>query len=160
MHSSHQGFALRFRRQPQVQGTLKDNVSQLEMLVRASTSAPPPPPPPAPTHASVRCLPKWKKSVEGQWISVWEDWALERERLASAREEWVSKVDSVASNLGSALARIDAGLALLASMQSQQRMANGDVIGRMGFLGNRKKGSGELVTPPSPGSLSADSSQG
>lgn len=60
--------------------------------------------------------------------------------MASAREEWVSKVDSVASNLGSSLARIDAGLALLALMQSQQRMANGDVIGGMGFPAIGRKG--------------------
>jgi len=30
----------------------------------------------------------WKKSVEGQWSSVQEEWASEREQLVSAWEEW------------------------------------------------------------------------
>ena len=32
-------------------------------------------------------LTEWKKSVEGQWSSICAEWAAERERLASAREE-------------------------------------------------------------------------
>ncbi|KAF9003101.1 hypothetical protein BDQ17DRAFT_1326442 [Cyathus striatus] len=37
----------------------------------------------------------WKKSVEGQWSSIREEWAQERERLSKAREEWETKAKSV-----------------------------------------------------------------
>lgn len=143
---------------------LEQKVSQLENLVRTSTTEPTP----APTSVSegereslTQMLTEWKKGVEGQWTAVREEWASERERLALACEEWESKVKSVESNFGSASAKVDAGLASLALMQTQQRMTNGDAIGVVGFPGSRNmgKGSGGLVTPPSPRSLSADSNR-
>lgn len=122
----------------------------------ASTAALPPPPPSAPTTVSegkheslTSVLAQWKKSIKGQWTSAHKEWALERERLALAREEWESKVESVESSLGLTSAKVDAGLTSLALMQSRQWIANGDVICTMGFPG--------LVTPPSPRSLSTDS---
>ena len=75
-------------------------------------------------------------------------------------------MESAEFNWGSVSAKVDAGLASLVLMQMQQWMAggrwwmaNGDVMGGMGFPGSRNmgKGSGGLVTPPSPRSLSADS---
>ena len=145
---------------------LEQKVSQLETLVQTSTAAPPPAPVPASIlegerESLTQMLADWKKSVEGQWTAVREEWASERERLASAREEWESKVKSMESNLGSASAKVDAGLASLALMQTQHRMANGDVMGGMGFPVSRNMGtgSGGLVTPPSPRSLSADSNR-
>lgn len=66
----------------------------------------PPHPAPALTTISegkrgslVRMLAKWKKSVEARWSSLRER-ASERERLASAREEWESKFKSVESQPG------------------------------------------------------------
>lgn len=35
---------------------------------------------------------KWKKSVEGQRTSIWDEWAPKRKLLASAREDWRSPV--------------------------------------------------------------------
>jgi hypothetical protein len=64
-------------------------------------------------------LTKWKKSVEGQWSSVHKEWATGCQRLASAREEWQSKVENFESNLGTAAAKFDAGLASLTVLQLQ-----------------------------------------
>jgi hypothetical protein len=64
-------------------------------------------------------LTKWKESVEGQWSSVNKEWATRCERLASVREEWESKVENIESNLGTAAATFDAGLASLAVLQLQ-----------------------------------------
>ncbi|KAF9074708.1 hypothetical protein BDP27DRAFT_1316695 [Rhodocollybia butyracea] len=83
---------------------------------------------------------EWKKSVEGQWSNVQEEWNQERARLSRAREEWETKVRQV-----------DDGLE---RMQRMQKVAldtpffhsNGDI----------KHG---LVTPPSPRSLSSDSNR-
>jgi hypothetical protein len=66
-------------------------------------------------------LADWKKSVKGQWSSMHEEWALERERLTSAREEWESKVKAVKTNLGTTAAEFDAGLASLAVLQQRQQ---------------------------------------
>jgi hypothetical protein len=57
-------------------------------------------------------LNQWKKSVGGQWL---------RERLASACEKWESEVKNVDTNLGTAAAKFDAGLASLAVLQRQRR---------------------------------------
>jgi hypothetical protein len=61
-----------------------------------------------------------KISVEGQWSSVREECALERERLASAREEWESKVRAVETNIGTTAAKFNPGLGSLAVVQRQQ----------------------------------------
>jgi hypothetical protein len=91
-------------------------------------------------------LNEWKKGVEGQWSSVQEEWTQERERLSRAREEWESKFKAVELGLGSAVAKVDAGLASINSSQTQRHLPNGDA----------KHG---LVTPPSPRSLSSDSNR-
>jgi hypothetical protein len=58
--------------------------------------------------------------------------ASERERLASAREEWESKVRAVESNLGAAAAKFDAGLASLVVLQqvfaSGSGSGNGEAV--------------------------------
>jgi hypothetical protein len=136
--------------------TLESKVLALESLVQSTQSQPPPPPvieaTPPPSETLTQMLNEWKKSVEGQWSSVREEWVSERERLASAREEWEAKAKSVESSLGSANAKVDAGLASLALLQHQHSLGNGDV---KVFHGT----SGGLVTPPSPRSLSADSNR-
>lgn len=155
---------------------LESKVTALEGLVQAQSqpsspieATPPPPeptPPPPPQPDSLtQVLNEWKKSVEGQWSSVREEWASERERLASAREEWENKVKTVETNLGTAAAKFDAGLASLALLQRQQQQqgqalglsGNGDV--GKGFPHGSGSGRGGLVTPPSPRSLSADSNR-
>ena len=45
----------------------------------------------------------------------------ERERLASAREEWATKMKNVEINLSTAAAKFDAGLAGLAVLQCQRQ---------------------------------------
>lgn len=92
---------------------------------------------------------EWKKSVEGHWSSVQEEWIQERERLNKAREEWETKVRLV-----------DSGLEKLERMQSQTVTreglffnGNGDVVKDA----PRHRHEGGLATPPSPRSLSADS---
>jgi hypothetical protein len=89
---------------------------------------------------------------------LYTEWVSERERLA-LREEWETKVKAVETNLGTAAAKLDAGLASLALMQRQRQglalgLGNGEVV--KGFYGS---GRGGLVTPPSPRSLSADSNR-
>ena len=46
-----------------------------------------------------------------------DEWASERKRLASAWEEWESKVRVVESHLGATAAKFDAGLGSLALLQ-------------------------------------------
>jgi hypothetical protein len=87
---------------------------------------------------------------------VHKEWASEHERLASAREEWETKVKAVETSLGTTASKFDAGLASLAVLQCQQQglalgLGNGEIV--KGFHGS---GHGGLITPPSPCSLSAD----
>jgi hypothetical protein len=65
-------------------------------------------------------LTEWKKTVEGQWTSMREEWASERERLTSARDKWESKVHTVECDLGATAAKFDAELASLAVLQQRQ----------------------------------------
>jgi hypothetical protein len=99
-------------------------------------------------------LDDWKTGVEGQWSSVQEEWNQERDRLSKAKDEWENKVRAVEAGLGSAAARVDTGLASLAAVQTQLQhqwhLGNGDA---------KHNSSGGLVTPPSPRSLSADSTR-
>jgi hypothetical protein len=90
---------------------------------------------------------------------VREEWASERERLASAREEWETKVNSVETNLGMTAAKFDAGLANLAVLQQRQQqklVGNGDIMKGFHHQQGSSSGQGGLVTPPSPRSLSAN----
>ena len=98
-------------------------------------------------------LNQWKKNVEGRWSTVQEEWTEERDRLRRARDEWEARVKAVESGLETTAAKVDSGLASLASFQIQQRpLPNGHA---------KLTGSGGLVTPPtsSPRSLSADSTR-
>ena len=94
--------------------------------------SPPSPPPSSPASSPsqpdlpTQMLTEWKKSVEGQWFSVHEEWATERKQLTSAHKEWESKVKSVESNLGMAAAKFDAALASLAVLQRQQQQQQKD----------------------------------
>jgi hypothetical protein len=83
-------------------------------------------------------LSDWKKS------SVREEWAAERERLVSAREEWEGRV-RFAESMGE---QFDVGLAGLAVLQQQhqersQAGMNGDAVkGGGGFYRHGATGSG------------------
>ncbi|KAI0088767.1 hypothetical protein BDY19DRAFT_993606 [Irpex rosettiformis] len=94
---------------------------------------------------------EWKKNVEGKWDGVQEEWQDERERLRRAKEEWESRVRAVERGLETASSKLDSGLASLASFQALQRpQPNGHA---------KLNSSGGLVTPPSPRSLSAESTR-
>ena len=84
-------------------------------------------------------LAEWKKSVEGQWGHVQEEWKEERERLKKAREEWEAK-------LGAALSVTSNASTDVAGSSSSVLIGNGDVFKHIG-----------LVTPPSPRSQSSNS---
>ncbi|KAI0937681.1 hypothetical protein AcV7_003649 [Taiwanofungus camphoratus] len=92
---------------------------------------------------------EWKKSVEGRWSGVQEEWFEERERLRRAREEWEVRVRAVEEGLGNAVSKVETGLSVLQTLQFQAQ-ANGNA---------RMNSSGGLVTPPSPRSLSAESTR-
>ncbi|RDB28011.1 hypothetical protein Hypma_002244 [Hypsizygus marmoreus] len=86
---------------------------------------------------------EWKKSMEGQWSSVREDWDKERERLNAAREQWEGQVRAVDSRLE----RLEAG----GVGDGLRAAVNGDVRDASKHIG--------LATPPSPRSLSSDSNR-
>ncbi|KAJ3785861.1 hypothetical protein GGU10DRAFT_312210 [Lentinula aff. detonsa] len=131
---------------------LENKVEALESLVtvtltaqqRQPTVTTEPPEQATPRHAEreslISMVTEWKKSVEGQWSNVQEEWHQERERLNRAREEWESKVRLV-----------DDGLERMDRMQSIAQSKNITL-----FHGNGDIKHG-LVTPPSPRSLSSDS---
>ncbi|KIL56948.1 hypothetical protein M378DRAFT_45539, partial [Amanita muscaria Koide BX008] len=86
---------------------LKNEVKSLEALVHATDTMPPPPTIPNPilvtppfveiakekeAETSVaEIFSEWKKSVQGQWISVQEEWSQEHEMLNHARQEFEAK---------------------------------------------------------------------
>ncbi|CCM06360.1 uncharacterized protein FIBRA_08617 [Fibroporia radiculosa] len=95
---------------------------------------------------------EWKKNVEGRWSSVQEEWSEERERLRRAKEEWELRVRAVEEGFGQTTSKVEASLVTLAAMQAQhfQPQPNGTA---------KLSHSGGLVTPPSPRSLSAESTR-
>ncbi|KAL1941564.1 hypothetical protein VTO73DRAFT_7003 [Trametes versicolor] len=95
---------------------------------------------------------EWKKNVEGRWSSVQEDWNEERERLRRAKDEWESRMRAAEDTITSAANKVESGLLSLASFQAQQQhgLMNGNAKPHL---------SGGLVTPPSPRSLSAESTR-
>ncbi|KAJ3777088.1 hypothetical protein EV361DRAFT_944381 [Lentinula raphanica] len=133
---------------------LESKVEALENLVavnlavqqRPSTAAPEPvertAPPTTERESLISMVTEWKKSVEGQWSNVQEEWHQERERLNRAREEWENKVRLV-----------DDGLERIERIQSVAQSKNTSF-----FHGNGDIKHG-LVTPPSPRSLSSDSNR-
>lgn len=117
--------------------------------VKAAVAAAPAPAPPVeeePRESITEMLTQWKKSVEGRWSSVQEEWNDERDRLRRAKEEWETRMRQVETSLETTSAKLDSGLASIASLQVQHHAPNG----------HAKLG---LVTPPSPRSLSAESTR-
>jgi hypothetical protein len=90
-------------------------------------------------------LNEWKKSVEGQWSAVQDEWSQERERLSKAKEEWENRARTLESGLE---AKINAGVASITAMQRHHPFPNGDI---------KINGGGGLVTPPSPVSVASNS---
>ncbi|KAF8956899.1 hypothetical protein BDZ97DRAFT_1925063 [Flammula alnicola] len=107
----------------------------------------------------VEMMAEWKKSVEGQWGTVQEEWTQERERLGKAREEWEAKSRQVDTGLEK-MATLQT---TLASQQQQIQVQLQQHIQQHSALihglgnGDAIKPNGGLVTPPSPRSQSSDS---
>ncbi|EIW77464.1 hypothetical protein CONPUDRAFT_139331 [Coniophora puteana RWD-64-598 SS2] len=114
-----------------------------------------PPPEPEPKEESEResltaLISEWKKTVEGQWSTVREEWTAERDRLAKARDEWEGKIRTLESGLE---LRISSSIATQVSshLQNGHFLPHGDIkIGLNGTHG------GGLVTPPSPVSVASN----
>lgn len=138
-----------------LEATLKAT-QEAQAQARASSPSPPSSPPPSTPPATeanqnheslTEMLAEWKKSVEGQWSSVQEEWKEERERLSKAREEWETKVRQVDSGLEKMATLQSSTIALQQQhLQVHLNYANGDAVKHNG-----------LVTPPSPRSQSSDS---
>ncbi|KAH9933678.1 uncharacterized protein BXZ73DRAFT_101063 [Epithele typhae] len=95
---------------------------------------------------------EWKKNVEGKWSSVHKDWTEEREHLRQARDEWESRMRAAEETVSIAATEVENGQMSLASFQAQPQQKYMD--------DNAKpQSSGSLVTPPSPRSLSAESTR-
>ncbi|KAA1472369.1 hypothetical protein DENSPDRAFT_821141 [Dentipellis sp. KUC8613] len=124
---------------------LESKVNTLESLVQSSRAQ-------TQERASLsELIVEWKKSVEGQWSGVQEEWAQERTRLSKAHDEWETRMRIVESSVGAATEKLDVGLANLQQQQQQFQHHNS-----LKLNGNARTGGG-LVTPPSPRSLSSDS---
>jgi hypothetical protein len=95
--------------QPAIQlSALESKVVSLETLVKSQVAAAAVAPPllpelepiPPSSESLTQILSDWKKSVEGQWSSVQEEWASERKRLTFACEEWENKSENCRDELG------------------------------------------------------------
>lgn len=90
-------------------------------------------------------LNEWKKSVEGQWSAVQEEWSQERERLNKAREEWENRAKSLEMGFD---AKVNASVASIIAVQRHHSfIPNGDI---------KLNGTAGLVTPPSPVSVASN----
>ena len=147
---------------------LEDKVRALEGMLRESTVAavkndedkaeadvPLPSGEEATTNPDVVDMPsitslmsEWKKSVEGQWSSVQEEWSEERERLARAREEWEARARAVDSGLE----RMNGVQTSIVRAQEKLEVQLGAVIDHQGgtIKHNNITTNGGLATPPSP----------
>ncbi|KAG6850355.1 hypothetical protein H0H93_014309 [Arthromyces matolae] len=103
---------------------------------------------------------EWKKTMEGQWVSVREDWDKERERLNRAREQLegqVRSMDSGFDKLGVTAAALKLQQDQIEQQQKLQQVALEEKQRQNVALVNGDAKRIGLVTPPSPRSLSADS---
>ncbi|EKM56851.1 uncharacterized protein PHACADRAFT_254197 [Phanerochaete carnosa HHB-10118-sp] len=136
--------------QVQAQAETQQEIAQSVEEVKAVVAAAPAPSTPAeeePKESITEVLNQWKKNMEGRWSTVQEEWNDERERLRRAKEEWEARMRQVETGLENTSVKVDSGLASIASFQVQQYQAPN---------GHAKLG---LVTPPSPRSLSAESTR-
>ena len=125
---------------------LEAKVVALEDLVHKANTPPPPlpvevspQPHPATPSPTLELLTEWQHGVEKQWSGVREEWTQERARLDRAREEWEGRVRKMEVGLTS----VEEDIKAMRSSASSNAIAP--------FAG--------LVTPPSPRSLSADSTK-
>ena len=139
------------------QSQVKAQAETQQQLVQAAEAARVAPPvnhaheAAAERESLTQMIDEWKKNVEGKWDGVQEEWKDERDRLRRAKEEWESRVRAVERGLETANSKLDSGLASLASFQALHRpQPNGHA---------KLSSSGGLVTPPSPRSLSAESTR-
>ncbi|KAJ7186717.1 hypothetical protein C8R46DRAFT_1057823 [Mycena filopes] len=124
-------------------GALEDKVKRLEGLVSAVVGSPPESknetvvgPESESVSAALLTL---KNSLQGQWSTVQEEWAQERERLKRTRDDWENQMRGVVDE------RIKAKLSAHEGFTPSSGVSYGN---------------GGLATPPSPRSLSADSAPG
>jgi hypothetical protein len=90
---------------------------------------------------------EWKKSVEGQWSSVQEEWSEERERLARAREEWEARARAVDNGLE----RMNGVQSSIVRAQELLEVQLGAVMDHPGGTAKHNiTTNGGLATPPSP----------
>ncbi|KAJ7208063.1 hypothetical protein GGX14DRAFT_455387 [Mycena pura] len=82
----------------------------------------------------------FKNTLQGQWMTVQEEWATERERLQRTRDDWEREMRGA----------VDERVAAKLSGQAHSAFAPATSV----FYAH---GNGGLATPPSPRSLSADS---
>ncbi|KAJ7475237.1 hypothetical protein B0H11DRAFT_1728056 [Mycena galericulata] len=132
---------------------LEDKVKRLEGLVSAVVNSPPyinkeveSKKPAAPGEDSsisesvTAALLSFKTSLQGQWSSVQQEWAEERERLKRTRDDWENQMRGMVDE------RIKAKFSHSAFAPTSSL--------------SYPHGNGGLATPPSPRSLSADSGHG
>ncbi|KAJ3885021.1 hypothetical protein GG344DRAFT_83216 [Lentinula edodes] len=118
----------------------QSTISALESKVEALESLTAPQCAEQERESLISMVVEWKKSVEGQWSNVQEEWNQEREQLNRACEEWEIKVWLADDGLE----RIERKRKLLFPKDTPFFHGNGDI----------KHG---LVIPPSSRSLSSDS---
>lgn len=125
---------------------LEDKVKRLEGLVSAVVTSAPSADrkndvaePPSATESVTAALLSFKSSLQGQWTSVQEEWAQERDRLQRTRDDWENQMRGMVDE------RIKAKLTTSAFAPTSMLYPHGN---------------GGLATPPSPRSLSADSAHG
>jgi hypothetical protein len=104
---------------------------------------------------------EFKKSFEGQWNEVKEEWREERERLKRAREEWESKAKSLDVNLEKVSQLNVTTSNLVKDVQGQKnelmRLQERVVMKQQHQFTSGEVVRSGLVTPPSPRSQSSAS---
>jgi hypothetical protein len=91
---------------------------------------------------------EWKKSVEGQWSAVQEEWGAERERLRRAFDGLDNGLD----------ARVSTVVVSHVQAQMHSRLQNGDL--KLHTTAGTGAVGGGLVTPPSPVSVASNPGRG
>ncbi|KAH9918687.1 uncharacterized protein B0H18DRAFT_1086818 [Fomitopsis serialis] len=141
----------------ETQSQVQTQAETTEQLAEAVKAVEMPPQGPSPSsddrdrESLTEIVNEWKKSVEGRWTGVQEEWTEERERLRRAREEWEVRMRGLEDGFGNAVSKLESGLSVLSVFQGQQHP--------QGLPNGNFKHSGGLVTPPSPRSLSAESTR-
>ncbi|KAF9647808.1 hypothetical protein BDM02DRAFT_3244703 [Thelephora ganbajun] len=92
---------------------------------------------------------EWKKGFEGKWVSVQEEWSVEKDHLCRARDEWELKTKTIEDGI---LARIESHLSVIRQRDSHP-FTNGSTKpngqGLVTLLSPRRTESpSQIATPP------------